>query len=281
MRVVRPPLVWAAILIVLGTFSSPAVGQPGPATEGTIFEVTVPSSLLSTDLERINTGGLAIAPGTEAVMGIDNEAIRGRLFFVESGSVEVTPLVDSLVWHGAAALGAAPRFAPAGEVAPLQPGDLVFLPVVGAHELEPGSTTTIANPGTEQAVLRGFHAHARGGGWPGWPAGIADNEGFSEGNDQDLMAVLMADGATFRWQNLTAPAGSSLPLDAAALATMVDVLAGKVERRAVDTASAPLALFWNPIHGGVIPGDATGTVDLVVAGDDPAVVQMMAILPPT
>ena len=47
------------------------------------------------------------------------------------------------------------------------------------------------------------------------------------------MAAILADGATFRSTRLTAPVGSSLPLDPAALFTMVDVHEGKVERTAI------------------------------------------------
>ena len=198
--------------------------------------------------------------------------------YLESGEIVVTPMVDAPVWQAGAALGGSPVTAPAGEAIRLVPGDLIFLPVVAADDLVPGALTTIANPGTEPAVLRGFHAHARGGGWPGWPTGMADNEGTAEASDQDAMAVIMADGATFRSTRLTAPVGSSLPLDDAALFTMVDIYDGKVER----TATGPEGTtppFWNPIHGGVLTPSPDWTFDLTVAGDGPAVVAEMAVLP--
>ena len=108
--------------------------------------------------------------------------------------------------------------------------------------------------------------------------GISEDEGSAEASDQDAMAAIMADGVTFRSTRLTAPVGSSLPLDDAALFTMVDVYDGKVER----TATGPeggTPPFWNPIHGGVLTSSPDWTFDLVVSGDDAAVVNELAVLP--
>ena len=257
-----------------------ASGEPGEVTAELLFEVTLPPGVMSDELERINTGGLTVAPGVEAVLGTDIEPMRGRLLYVESGEIVVTPMVDSPVWQGGAALGGTPQTVPAGEAVQLAPGDLIFLPVVAASDIVSGATTTIANPGTEPAVLRGFHGHARTGGSPAfaWPDGIAENEGFVEASDQDAMAAIMADGATFRATRLTAPVGASLPLDDSAMFTMVDVYDGKVER----TVTAPEGYappFWNPIKGGFVPASPDWTFDLVVGGDSPAVVHELAVLP--
>jgi hypothetical protein len=257
-----------------------ASGGPTEVTSNVLFEVTLPPGVMSDELERINTEGLTIAPGVEAVLGTDIEPIRGRLLYVESGEIVVTPMVDSPVWLGGAALSGSPGIAPGAEPVTLVPGDLIFLPVVAASDIVSGATTTIANPGTEPAVLRGFHAHAKTGGLAAfaWPDGITDNEGFAEASDQDAMAVIMADGATFRATRLTASVGSSLPLDPAALFTMVDVYDGKVER----TATGPegkTPSFWNSIKGGFMPTSPDWTFDLTVAGDGPALVAEMAVLP--
>ena len=77
---------------------------------------------MSDQLERINTGGLTIAPGVEVVLGTDIEPIRGRVLYLESGGLVVTPMVDSPVWLGGAALGGSPDIAPAGEAVKLEPG---------------------------------------------------------------------------------------------------------------------------------------------------------------
>jgi hypothetical protein len=271
----------AAIVMCLTLGGVPAVAQepssePSEVTTELMFEVTLPPGVMSDELQRINTGGLTVAPGVEAAIGTDNEAIRGRLLYVESGEIVVTPMVDSPVWLGGAALGGSPGVAPTGEAVRLEPGDLIFLPVIAAREVVP--PTTIANPDTEPAVLRGFHAHARGGGFPGWPTGIADNEGAAEAGDQEVIAAIMADGATFRSTRLTAPVGSPLPLDDAALFTLVDVYEGKVER----TATGPegeTPSFWNPIKGGYVPTSPDWTFNLTVAGDSAAIVNEMAVLP--
>ncbi len=88
----------------------------------------------------------------------------------------------------------------------------------------------------------------------------------------------MADGATFRSTLLTAPAGFSVPLDDAALFTMVDVYAGRVAR----TATGPdgeMPPFWNPIKGGYLPQSSDWAFDLEVSGDSPAVVNLLTVLP--
>ena len=250
--------------------ASPAASGPNEVTSEELFEVTLPPGVMSDQLERINTGGLTVAPGVEVVLGTDIEPIRGRVLYLESGGLVVTPMVDSPVWLGGAALGGSPDIAPAGEAVKLEPGDLIFLPVIAVGDLVPGATITIANLGVEPAVTRGFHAHAYES-FPGWPDGITENEGVAEASDQDAMAAVVAGDVTFRSTRLTAPVGSSLPLDDAALFTLVDVYDGKVERTATgpDGTTPP---FWNPIHGGVLTPSPGWTFDLTVAGDGPAVV---------
>ena len=257
--------------------ASPAASGPNEVTPEELFEVTLPPGVMSDQLERINTGGLTIAPGVEVVLGTDIEPIRGRVLYLESGGLVVTPMVDSPVWLGGAALGGSPDIAPAGEAVKLEPGDLIFLPVIAVGDLVPGATITIANLGVEPTVTRGFHAHAYES-FPGWPEGITENEGVAEASDQDDLAAVVAGDVTFRSTLLTAPVGSSLPLDDAALFTLVDVYDGKVERTATgpDGTTPP---YWNPIHGGVLTPSPGWTFDLTVAGDGPALVTELAVLP--
>ena len=218
-------------LLVAGQEASPEASGPDEATTELLFEVTLPPGVMSDQLERINTGGLTIAPGVETVLGTDIEPIRGRVLYLESGRLVVTPMVDSPVWQGGAALGGSPVTVPAGEAVALEPGDLIFLPVIPVGDLVSGATITIANPGAEPAVTRGLHAHAYESS-PGWPDGITENEGVAEASDQDALAAVVAGDVTFRSTRLTAPVGSSLALDDAALFTMIDVYDGKVERTA-------------------------------------------------
>ena len=174
MRTLRLSLIGTVILVLLGGIgSSVALAQDKAegVTEELLFEVTLPPGVMSDWLERIGTSGLTFAPGVEAVIGTDNEGMRGRVLYVESGELVVTPMVDSPVWQGGAALGGSPGVAPAGEAVRLEPGDLIFLPVIAAADLVPGATTVIANPGAEPAMTQGLHAHAYES-FPGWPEGI-------------------------------------------------------------------------------------------------------------
>ncbi len=66
----------------------------------------------------------------------------------------------------------------------------------------------------------------------------------------------------------------------AGVPTMVDVYDGKVERTATgpDGKAPP---FWNPIRGGNLPVSPDWTFALTVAGDSPAVVTTITVLPAT
>jgi hypothetical protein len=257
--------------------ASPAATGPNEVTAELLVEVTLPPGAMGERLERINSGGLIIAPGLEAVIGSDNEAIRGRFMYVESGQLVVSPMVDSPTWQAGTALGGPASIAPAGEAVRLEPGDLIFLPVIPVDDLVPGATITVANPGTVPAETRGFHAHAYES-FPGWPDGITENEGFAEANDAEDLAGVVAGDMTFRLTRLTAPVGASLPLDADAIFTLVDVHEGKVQRTVSGNGDGAPP-FWNPIHGGVVTPSPGWTFDLVVSGDGPAVVSELAALP--
>lgn len=271
----------AAVLVSLTVGGQLATAQEasgeGETTPEAAYEVFVPPEVMSDRLERVNTGGLTVEPGVQAIVGADIEAMRGRLFYVESGQIELTPMVDSPVWQDGVTQGKATGTAPAGEAAALDTGELIFLPVIAPTDVDPDATIGIANPGAEPAVLRGFHGHS-GGGNDVWPEGVANNEGFVEARDVDLMDSLMADGAVFRSVRLTAPVGASVPLDDSALFTMVDVYDGKVKRTATgpDGVAPP---FWNAIKGGYVPVDPDWTFELVVDGDDPAVINITTVLP--
>ena len=277
----KMPLASLVVLMSLAVGGQLATAQEasseGEPTSDPTYEVFLPPEVMSDRLERVNTGGLTVEPGVRAIVGADVEAIRGRLLYVESGQIELTPMVDSPVWQDGVTQGGATGTAPAGEAAVLDTGELIFLPVIAPTDVDPDATIGIANPGSEPAVLRGFHGHS-GGGNDVWPEGVAINEGFVEARDVDLMDTLMADGAVFRSTFVTAPAGASVPLDDSALFTMVDVYEGKVKRTATgpDGVAPP---FWNSIKGGYLPVDPDWTYELVVDGDDQAVLNITTVLP--
>jgi hypothetical protein len=277
----RLSAVGSVIVVCLALGGLPALaqetsGEPeGLATE-LLFEATLPPGAMGGYLERINSGGLTVAPGAEAVIGIDNEGMRGRFLYVESGQIAITPMVDSPVWLEGAALGGSAGVARAGEEALLQPGDLIFIPVLAVEDLVPGATIVVVNRGSEPAVTRGFHAHAYES-FAGWPEGISDNEGAAEAHYPADLEAAVAGDVTYRLSRTTAPIGSVLPLDDAALFTLVDVYEGKVQRTVSDGDGSPP--FWNPIHGGYLPGGPDWAFELVVDGDGPAVVSEMTVVP--
>jgi hypothetical protein len=271
----------SAVVLMSSTVGGQSATAQEASGEGALapepaYEVFLPPEVMSDRLERVNTGGLTVEPGVRAIVGADIEAMRGRLFYVESGQIELTPMVDSPVWQDGVTRGGATGTVPGGEAVVLDTGELIFLPVIAPADVDPDATIGIANPGSEPAVLRGFHGHS-GGGNDVWPEGVANNEGFVEARDVDLMDTLMADGAVFRSTFVTAPAGASVPLDDSALFTMVDVYEGKVKRTAAgpDGVTAP---FWNSIKGGYLPVDPDWTFELVVDGDDPAVLNITTVL---
>lgn len=72
---------------------------------------------------------------------------------------------------------------------------------------------------------------------------------------------------------MTAPGGTSLPLDDAALFTLADVYEGVVQRTADGGDGTPP--FWNPIHGGYLPA-GSGFHGVIYEGPAPAVYDMSA-----
>jgi hypothetical protein len=126
-------------------------------------------------------------------------------------------------------------------------------------------------------VTRGFHAHAYES-FPGWPDGISETEGFAEANDADDLAAAVAGDLTYRLERMIVPVGSPVPLDDAALFTLLDVHEGKVQRT-VSGGGDEAPPFWNPIHGGYLPVVPGRTYDLLVSGDSPAVIYQMVVLP--
>ena len=151
-------------------------GSLGQDDEGvsseTLFEITIPADALPEALEKVNIETLTVAAGVDVSIGVENESLRGKALYVDSGELVLEPMVDALLRPQDAALGSAPVIAPAAEEVLLLPGDLVFLPAIPFDELREDAVIRIANPGSEPARMIGFHTHERGGQFPGFPAGI-------------------------------------------------------------------------------------------------------------
>jgi hypothetical protein len=249
MRRTRHSLAAMIALMVLGGVGGVSMAQaqeapcaPGDPCDEVLFEVTLPPGAMGDRLERINSGGLIVDPGVEAVMGTDDASV-----------------------------------ARAGEPVQLAPADLIFLPVLAVEDLVPGATIAIANPGSEPAVTRGFHAHAYES-FSGWPDGISETEGFAEANDAGDLAAAVAGDLTYRLVRMTVPAGSPVPLDDPARFTLLDVHEGKVQPT-VSGGGDEASPFWNPIHGGYLPHVEGRRYDLLVSGEDPASIYAMTVLP--
>ena len=96
----------AAILMCLAISGMPvaaqeASGELGEITLDLLFEVTLPPSVMSDVLERINTGGLTVAPGLEADIGSDNRGLSGVACCTSSPATSSSPpMVDSLALAG-------------------------------------------------------------------------------------------------------------------------------------------------------------------------------------
>jgi len=285
MRTLRMSLAGTVILALLGGLGGAVVaaaqsdetGSTDGLTSEVLFEVVLPVEALPDQLGKMNTLILTVEPGVEATIGIDNEAMRGRAFYLDSGELIIEPMVDALVWRSDETHRGSPTTVEAAEPTQLAPGDLIFLPAVPFEELHPDAVVGITNPGTEPAVMMGFHTHAAGGGFPGWPRGVAA-QGVAEHADPASMELVMSGETTFRLSRMTADIGTSVPIAEEALFSMIDVLDGKIER----TFSGPggeNARTWFAGSGGIVKLAPDVTIDLMSVGDTPAEVLEVAVMP--
>jgi ribose transport system substrate-binding protein len=245
------------------------------ATTEVLFDITLPAEVLPDQLTKTNTLMLTVAPGTDVSIGIDNEAIRGRALYLDTGELVIEPMADALLWRGADAMAGRPETAPAGEPVELAPGDVIFLPAIEADDLVPGAVVRIVNPGPEDAVTMGFHTHAAGGGFPGWPDGVT-GVGMAEYANPYAMALVMDGDATFRLSRMTAESGTAVPVSDDAMFSMVEVLVGEVERT-LTGAGGDNVRTWQAGQGGVVYRAPEVTTALVAVSDTPAVVMEVAV----
>jgi hypothetical protein len=283
MRTLRLSIVGTVILMLFGGLSGAVMAQSDEtgSTEGitseVLFEVVVPVEALPDQLSKMNTLILTVQPGVEATIGIDNEAMRGRALYLDSGALVIEPMADALVWRSDETHGGSPTTVEAAEPTQLAPGDLIFLPAVPFEELHPDAVVGITNPGTEPAVMMGFHTHAAGGDFPGWPQGVSA-QGVAEHADPASMGLVMADETTFRLSRITAEIGTSVPIAEDALFSMIDVMDGEIER----TFSGPggeSVRDWPAGSGGIVKLAPDVSIDLMSVGDAPAEVLEVAVIP--
>ena len=284
MRTLRLSLVGTVILLLLSGLSVAAVAQTeGSATTDALtsevlFEVTIPAEAVPERLTKMNTLILTVDPGVEASIGSANEAMRGRALYLDEGELIIEPMADALVWRGDEVLGGSPETVTAATPTELAAGDLIFLPAIADAALDPAAAVRVQNPGTVPAVTLGFHTHAAGGGFLGWPDGFT-GAGTAEYANPDAMELVMDGEATFRLSRMIAESGTAVPVSEDAVFSMVEVLDGEVEHT-VTGAGGDNVMTWQAGRGGVVSSTPETTIDLAAVGDTPAVVMEVAVIPP-
>ena len=157
MRTLRLSLAGTVILsLFVGIGTAVVVGQSDESTvpagsfeREVLFDVTVPADAMPERLGRVNLEIQVVEPGVAVDVGIDNEAARGKSFYIESGQLVVEPMVDALHWKAASTVGGSPETIPPGVSTRLPQGSLILLPAVEPDELVEGAVLRLANPGTE------------------------------------------------------------------------------------------------------------------------------------
>ena len=246
-------------------------------TSEVLFEVTLPAEAVPERLTKMNTLILTVDPGVEASIGSANEAMRGRALYLDEGELIIEPMADALVWRGDDVLGGSPETVTAATPTELAAGDLIFLPAIPDAALDPDAAVRVQNPGTVPAVTLGFHTHAAGGGFPGWPDGVT-GAGMAEHANPDAMGLVMDGEATFRLSRMTAESGTAVPVSDDAMFSMVEVLDGEVERT-LTGAGGDDVRTWQAGQGGVIFRAPEVTIDLVAVSDTPVAMMEVAVVP--
>lgn len=277
MRTLWLSLVGTVMLVLLGGLGSAVVGQDdeGVSSE-TLFEITIPADALPEALEKVNIETLTVAAGVDVSIGVENESLRGKALYVDSGELVLEPMVDALLWPQDAALGSAPVIAPAAEEVRLLPGDLVFLPAIPFDELREDAVIRIANPGSEPARMIGFHTHERGGQFPGFPAGIGFT--YHSASPPDALELVSSGEAVFRLDRVVAEPGASVSLPVEALLTFYRIEAGEVER-VMRGQGGEMSTVLIEGTSGYAEANPNLEYELTVVGQGPARLLELAVLP--
>jgi hypothetical protein len=262
-------------MVSMALGAAPMLAQdasPAAVTGEVLSAITVPPETIPVGLEKIPVDQWTVAPGIDVVMTYDNEAIRGRGCLVRSGSLVVVPVVDALLWRAADAVGGPSAVTPGGAPVTLEAGDVLLLPAVPEAQVGPVTGIGLANPpGSTEAIVFCFHLHQPGGQFSGWPDGIESTAGVTHSDQLDMQAT-EANGALFRLTRLALPAGGSVSLPADAAYAIYTPDAGRIR----SSAGGPA---WSAGMGLSLSARTDPPTQVEVAGDEPAVVMELAVIP--
>ena len=270
-------------MALLGGLSGAVVAQGEEAGDSdvvseTVFELLIPSEAMPEDFVRLRVEDWTLAAGTDAFDSFPtnarNEAMRGRAIVVDSGEFVIEPVVDALVWRGA---GDEPVIAPAGEVVTVTLGEAIFLPAIPDAEVDPEASLRTANPGSEDATARSFHAHQAGGTFSGFPSGLTLGDWDMAVNLQAMEPFDDVD-VLFRLTRISGGPGAPIPTAEAPAVGLYYVEEGDVEQ----VASGPggeSVLDWPAGKNGFLPRTEGVEQPLYVVGDADASVLELAAIP--
>jgi len=272
-------------ILALGLLAGSVVGAAAQSEEAvtgeTLFELTVPSEALPEAAPGFIVEDLTVVAGADVSEGDDrtsqaNEAMRARALLVESGELLVEPTTDALLWREE---GVAPEVARGGVAVRLTPGEAIFLPSMPDAEVDSEKHMRIANPGSEDAMVRSFHAHAGAQSFGGFPEGISRGDGwfgkggYPRGISFDGVDVL------FRLTRWTGEPGAALPLVGHPALAMYYVESGTLEETTARGPDGTVTDEWMAERHYVLPMVEGVERSLLVAGEDVASVLELVAIP--
>ncbi|MCC6791683.1 MAG: hypothetical protein IT336_08365 [Thermomicrobiales bacterium] len=275
---------WLAIIAIVSMVSIPALVTAQEATpestavnRANLFEISILPDWMPPDLGQIVAGPWQVEAGVDVEIAVTNEAILGRLMYVEVGSLDVWPVIDSPVWRGDKVFRDAPTIVPGGEQVHLETGDAMFLPGISPTDLNQDDIVRISNPGTEPTLTYSVHMHQVGGQFTGWPRGIRDLDSETTVNG---MAAIQSEGVTYRLDQLTAEPGASIAVDEGASSVIYQTIDGTVELNSAGP-GGDYTTRWPAGQGGVVQPLPNVTNEVHVVGDGPATFYELDVFPLT
>ena len=235
-----------------------------------LVEMTIAPDLMPDPIAKLGVDRHTIQPGVVAEFDRDDEGIRGRSIYLESGTMIVEPLVPSLVWRAVGLIGAPPEVAQAGAAVQLNAGDSMYLPALSREAFRENDRIRITNPGSEPAVQLGVHLHESGGGFS-HPQGYSYSGGVEYYSKSGLEQIQAGD-TLFRLTRITAEPGVPLPIPEGAVVTFYQIDAGEITQTFPQTNSS---LRFRA--GQAFP--AQPDQKLRVSSDGPAQIMEIAVIP--
>jgi hypothetical protein len=282
-------LVAAAVPVVLmGTFvlSSPLADRqdpdlvpvadsPSPGAE-VLFDAVLQTEVLPPGFVKVEAARWILAPGSDSLSSLANEGLRGLIIIVDSGAFLIEPAADASVWR---APESDPVVARKGEAVSLHPGDAIFLPAIPGDEVDEEAMLRLANLGTEKASAYTFHTHDQDGG-----PSLGSPEGVSfEGWDSGLGLWPYVDSFNgtdvhFRLSRLTGEPGTKIAVPESPGIGLYYVESGTLEQVTTGP-EREYSRTWEPGHRGGIVHDEVLEKTLEIAGDGPAPLLELAVVP--